>query len=149
MSNSGRKQPNYVGCWRSSMNTYRNVMLTFVMSALWCHFLELPVASNSFFYSGKEILGCTWKYPLRGYILGVLTHTTTWDQHWGGDEILKWVLMHVAWLNLTYQRNVRSSASPCLMDPRVLRGDPECIISLLTHTKELLLITWHDCRKWN
>ena len=23
----------------------------------------------------------TWKYTLRGYILGVLTHTTAWDQH--------------------------------------------------------------------
>ena len=31
----------------------------------------------------------TRKYPLRVYILGVLTHTTTWDQHWGGDETLK------------------------------------------------------------
>ena len=29
------------------------------------------------------------KYPLCGYILGVLTHTTTWDQHWGGNETLK------------------------------------------------------------
>ena len=27
----------------------------------------------------------TRKYPLRGYILGVLTHTTAWDQLWGGD----------------------------------------------------------------
>ena len=24
----------------------------------------------------------TWKYPMRGYILGVLTHTTAWDQLW-------------------------------------------------------------------
>ena len=30
----------------------------------------------------------TRKYPLRGYILGVLTHTTAWDRHWGGDETL-------------------------------------------------------------
>ena len=30
----------------------------------------------------------TRKYPLCGYILGVLTHTTAWDQHWGGDETL-------------------------------------------------------------
>ena len=43
----------------------------------------------------------TWKYPLRGYILGVLTHTTAWDRHWGGDEILNWVLMHAVWLRLT------------------------------------------------
>ena len=30
-------------------------------------------------------LSYTRKYPLRGYILGVLTHTTAWDQLWGGD----------------------------------------------------------------
>ena len=34
-------------------------------------------------------LSITRKYPLCGYILGVLTHTTAWDQHWGGDETLK------------------------------------------------------------
>ena len=33
----------------------------------------------------------TRKCLLHGYILGVLTHTTTWDQHWGGDEKVKWV----------------------------------------------------------
>ena len=27
----------------------------------------------------------TRKYPLRGYILGVLTHTTAWEQLWEGD----------------------------------------------------------------
>ena len=31
----------------------------------------------------------TRKYSLRGYILGVLTYTTTWDQLWGGDDTLK------------------------------------------------------------
>ena len=31
----------------------------------------------------------TRKYLLCGYILGVLTHTTAWDQLWGGDETLK------------------------------------------------------------
>ena len=30
----------------------------------------------------------TRKYPLRRYILGVLTHTTAWDQLWGGDRTL-------------------------------------------------------------
>ena len=29
------------------------------------------------------------KYPLPRYILGVLVHTTGWDQHWIGDDILK------------------------------------------------------------
>ena len=38
----------------------------------------------------------TRKYLLRGYILGVLTHTTAWDQNWGGDETLKLVLVYVA-----------------------------------------------------
>ena len=31
------------------------------------------------------ILAITRKYPLRGYILGVLTHTTAWDRLWGGN----------------------------------------------------------------
>ena len=43
----------------------------------------------------------TRKYPLRGYILGVLTHTTAWELHWGGDETLKLVLVYVAWLLLS------------------------------------------------
>ena len=30
----------------------------------------------------------TRKYPLRGYILGVLTHTTALDRFWGGDGTL-------------------------------------------------------------
>ena len=36
----------------------------------------------------KSILMHTRKYPLRGYILGVLTHTTAWDRLWGGDGTL-------------------------------------------------------------
>ena len=31
-----------------------------------------------------EIDGTIRKYPLRWYILGVLTHTTAWDRLWGG-----------------------------------------------------------------
>ena len=46
------------------------------------------------------LLMCTYyvtrKYPLRRYILGVLTHTTAWDRHWWVDESLKWVLMYIA-----------------------------------------------------
>ena len=41
----------------------------------------------------------TRKYPLRGYILGVLTHATAWDQLWGGDNFLRMY--------------IRCSASPC------------------------------------
>ena len=33
----------------------------------------------------------TRKYPLRGYILGVLLHTTAWDRHWGGDITLDYI----------------------------------------------------------
>ena len=36
-----------------------------------------------------------------GSILGVLTHTTAWDRHWGGDETLKLVLVYVARLLLS------------------------------------------------
>ena len=35
-----------------------------------------------------KVLDLTRKYPLRGYILGVLTHTTALDRLWGGDETL-------------------------------------------------------------
>ena len=31
----------------------------------------------------------TRKYPLRGYILGVLAHTTAWDRHWRGNITLE------------------------------------------------------------
>ena len=41
---------------------------------------------RSQFYDLKSLV--TRKYPLRGYFLGVLTHTTAWDQHWGRDETL-------------------------------------------------------------
>ena len=34
------------------------------------------------------IFNVTRKYPLRGHILGVLTHTTALDRHWGRDETL-------------------------------------------------------------
>ena len=37
----------------------------------------------------EQIFRSTRKYPLRGYILGVLTHTTAWDRHWGGGKTLK------------------------------------------------------------
>ena len=45
-------------------------------------------------------LEITRKYPLRGYILGVLMHTTAWDRLWGGDVFLRLY--------------IRSSASPRL-----------------------------------
>ena len=51
---------------------------------------------------------CSRKYSFHGYILGVLTHTTAWDQH------------------------------------RVLNVTKNAYISLLMHTKQLLLVTF--CR---
>ena len=34
----------------------------------------------------KAFCGQKWT---KKYILGVLTHTTAWDQHWGGNETLQ------------------------------------------------------------
>ena len=45
-----------------------------------------PVKNGTWYK--KCTLAFTRKYPLRGYILGVLTHTTAWDRHWRGDETL-------------------------------------------------------------
>ena len=36
-------------------------------------------------FIGNSVYVLTMKYPLRGYILGVLAHTTAWDRLWGGD----------------------------------------------------------------
>ena len=53
----------------------------------------------------------TRKYPLRGYILGVLTHTTALDRLWGGDETLKCVIV----IYLTCTNNSRSCKSKTLL----------------------------------
>ena len=39
-------------------------------------------------YVSSSKFSFTRKYLLRGYFLGVLTHTTAWDRLWGGDETL-------------------------------------------------------------
>ena len=54
-----------------------------------CHHTNVSVSLRCMFNSfiGFIIL-ITRKYPLRGYILGVLTHTTALDRLWGGDETL-------------------------------------------------------------
>ena len=45
-----------------------------------------------------KYLAITKKYPLFGYTLGVLTHTTAWEQHGVGDENLEiqytWLVGH-------------------------------------------------------
>ena len=38
--------------------------------------------------SWEDAIGKTRKYSLRGYVLGVLTHTTAWDRLWGGNGTL-------------------------------------------------------------
>ena len=67
------------------------------------------------------LIEMTRKYPVHGYILSVLAHTTAWDRLWKGDETLKWVSLYVAWLHFTQYRNIRSKVSPCLMDPNSMR----------------------------
>ena len=46
----------------------------------------------------------TRKYPLRGYILGVLTHTNALDRLWGGDETLTHVVLNSNIHNLASTR---------------------------------------------
>ena len=38
----------------------------------------------------------TRKYPLGGYFLGVLTHTTAWDRLWGGDVFVRLYIRSLA-----------------------------------------------------
>ena len=108
--------------------------------------VEIEEKENSHFLRWNHVLAYelaylmmnyifTRKYPLRGYILGVLTDTTAWDLLWGGNGTLKWVSIYIAWLHLAYYCNVRSSASPYLMDPRGLRVTQTTYFSLLTHAK--------------
>ena len=54
------------------------------------HSQKAPHLVGVFFASSYTCEYCTFtrKYPLCGYILGVLKHTTAWDQNWGGDETL-------------------------------------------------------------
>ena len=94
------------------------------------------------------VLDNTRKYPLRGYILGVLTHTTTLDSLRGGNNTLKWI--YSAWLYLAKYCNVWSSASPHLMGPGGLRVSQTTHFSLLTHAKQLSSVTFCDttARKW-
>ena len=53
----------------------------------------------------------TRKYPLRRYILGVLTHTTAWDQLLGGDVFLRLYILSSA-DHVILKSSIRSSALP-------------------------------------
>ena len=47
--------------------------------------------TQDIFNENQKIKICnTWKYPLRGYFLGLPMHTTAWDQHCGQDETLEY-----------------------------------------------------------
>ena len=46
------------------------------------------ISLKGIFQSNSSIV-ITRKYPLRGYILGILTHKTAWRRHWRGDETMK------------------------------------------------------------
>ena len=56
-------------------------------------FALCPVILKDLLIQLKELsvlmeIDYTRKYPLRRYILGVLTHTTALDRLWGGDATL-------------------------------------------------------------
>ena len=63
----------------------------------------------------SSILKLTRKYPLRGYFLGVLTHTTAWDRLWRGDETLNCVVY--TWLGFASPSN--AAAVVAVASPKV------------------------------
>ena len=65
----------------------------------------------------------------------MLPHTTAWDQHWGGDETLKCILIDII-------------ALPCLASlTQGPEGDQDYIIFILTHTKQLQVMTFYETIK--
>ena len=98
----------------------------------------------------------TMKYPLHGYILGVLMHTTAWDRLWGGNVFLRLYIRSSAlppsvpvWLAfwnsdlVVLKSSIRTSASPRQQRSHWgLRVTQDVYFSLLTHTKQLLLVTF-------
>ena len=87
------------------------------------------------------VLYYTWKYPLRGYILGVLTQTISQDRHWGGDATR--VSFDIcSSLCLAKYCNAWIMALPRLMNPRGMRVTQNAYFSLITYTKQLLLVTF-------
>ena len=77
-------------------------------------------------FHSQTILYITREHLLHGYILGVLTQTTAWDQLWGGDVFLRLYICSLAlprvtavWQGLWNSDHVvlksiiRSSASAC------------------------------------
>ena len=97
-------------------------------------------------------------YPRSGYFLGVLTHTTAWDRLWGGDVFLRLYIcssasprMAAVWRcfwnsdHVVSKLSIRTSASPRQQWSHWgLRVTQDAYFSLLTHTKQLLLVTFCD-----
>ena len=74
----------------------------------------------------------------------MLMHTTASDQNLGDDKTLKLILVYLSWLLLSKCCSVCNSVSPHLKDPRDLVVTKNAYFSLLTHTKQPLLMTLCD-----
>ena len=106
----------------------------------------------------------TRKYPLRGYFLGVLTHTTAWDRLWGGEktQVLVWNSLGVASLGSSLIcllklwpcgfkiEYTHLGFAPAAAVPLGSEDDPGCIFFMLdTHQATFISeILWFDFRKW-
>ena len=72
----------------------QEALMSFFYSCLGCTLLAFSgvkkVMRSSMEKRGVENSNylITKKYPLRGYDLSVLMHTTPRERHWGGDETL-------------------------------------------------------------
>ena len=82
-------QEDKVDYWRPKLDLETTQKSSFLrplnQKAFWCKpMFTFPYHTTNFLYNCYV----TRKYPLRGYILGVLTHTTALEQLWISDETL-------------------------------------------------------------
>ena len=109
----------------------------------------------------------TRKYPLRGYILGVLTHITALDRLWGGVKFwpcgfrieythLGFASAGAVWLGIWNSDHVvlksitHTSALPRQQQSHWgLMVTWDAYFSFLTHTKQLLLVTFCETTAGN
>ena len=100
--------------------------------------------SVSLLYSSLLIwsLVKTRKYLLGKYILGVLTHTTALDQLYGWNSEVRFTKQSLFSPRPILQHTDLGFSLP--QGSQGSEGDPECIFSLVTHNKELLLVTYCD-----